>query len=46
LGQATSLELKDAEFQLSNAQSRLLQAKFNAKMAEHQVLRLSAELKL
>ncbi len=46
LGQATSLELKDAEFQLSNAQSRLLQAKFNAKIAENQVLRLSAELKL
>ena len=46
LGQATSLELKDAEFQLSNAQSRLLQARFNAKIAENQVLRLSAELKL
>jgi outer membrane protein TolC len=46
LGQATSLELKDAEFQLSNAQSRLLQAKFNSKIAENQVLRLSAELKL
>lgn len=46
LGQATSLELKEAENQLSNAQSRMLQAKFNAKIFENQVLRLAGELNL
>jgi len=46
LGQATSLELKDAENQLSNAQSRLLQARYNAKIFENQILRLSGELNL
>jgi outer membrane protein len=46
LGQATSLELKDAENQLSNAQSRMLQAKFNAKIFENQILRLAGELNL
>jgi len=46
LGQATSLELKDAENQLSNAQSRMIQAKFNAKIFENQVLRLAGELNL
>lgn len=46
LAQSTTLELKDAEFQLSNAQSRLLQARFNAKIAENQVLRLGGELRV
>jgi outer membrane protein TolC len=46
LGQATSLELKDAENQLSNAQSRMLQARFNAKIYENQILRLAGELNL
>jgi outer membrane protein TolC len=46
LGQATSLELKDAENQLSNAQTRMLQARFNAKIFENQILRLAGELNL
>lgn len=46
LAQSTTLELKDAEFQVSNAQSRLLQARFNAKIAENQVLRLNGELRI
>jgi outer membrane protein TolC len=45
-GQATSLELKDAEFQLSQAQTRLIQSQINAKIAEIQALRLTGELKM
>jgi outer membrane protein len=40
LAQSTTLEYKEAQIQLSNAQSRLLQARFNAKIAEIQLLRL------
>lgn len=46
LAQSTTLELKDAQYQLSSAQSRLLQARFNAKIAENQVLRLQGSLKI
>ena len=45
-GQATSLELKDAENQLSSSQSRMLQSKFNARIFENQVLRLAGELNI
>ncbi len=45
-GQATSLELKDAENQLSSSQSRMLQSKYNARIFENQVLRLAGELNI
>lgn len=43
LAQTTTLELRDAEAQVSNADSRLLQAQFNAKIAEIQVSRLQGK---
>ena len=46
LAQSTTLELKDAQAQLSNAQSRFVQARFNAKIAENQVLRLQGTLRI
>lgn len=46
LAQATSLEYKDAQVQLSNAESRLLQAKFNAKIAEMTIRRLEGKMVL
>lgn len=41
--QSTTLEFKEAQIQLSNAQSRLLQARFNAKIAEIQLQRLQGK---
>lgn len=45
LGQSTSLELKDAELQVSGASLRQTQARIQAKLAANQILRLTGELK-
>lgn len=46
LAQATSLEYKDAQVQLSNAESRLMQARFNARITEVQLQRLQGQIPL
>lgn len=46
LGQSGSLELKNAEFQLTAAKNRLLQARFQARILEIQLLRYTGELKI
>jgi outer membrane protein TolC len=46
LGQSNSLEMKDAEYQLTAAQNRWIQARYQAKIFEIQLLRYAGELKL
>jgi outer membrane protein TolC len=45
LGQATILELKEAELQLSAAENRWIQARLAAKLAESQAIRLAGEVR-
>lgn len=45
LGQATILELKEAEMQLSAAENRWIQARLAAKLAESQAIRLAGEVR-
>lgn len=45
MGQATALDLRDAETQLENAKLRKQQYLFQARMTGNQLLRLSSELK-
>ena len=44
LGTITSVELREVQEQLTQAQSRLLLAQFEAKRAETELLRLSGRL--
>jgi len=44
LGQATYLELREAEISLQDAYNRLIAARYNTKLAETELLRLKGEL--
>jgi outer membrane protein TolC len=46
IGQANSLELKEAEVQLGNTLTRIEQLRFNARISANQIQRLAAELEL
>lgn len=46
LGQSTSLEIKEAEFQLSSCQFRLLLARYNARILKMQLQKLGGEISL
>jgi outer membrane protein TolC len=44
LGQVNSIQLRDAQLNLSKAETRILEAVYNAKMAELDLLRISGNL--
>jgi outer membrane protein TolC len=46
IGQANSLELKEAEVQLGNTLTRIEQLRFNARISANQIQRLAAELEI
>jgi outer membrane protein TolC len=46
IGQANSLELKEAEVQLGNTLNRIEQLRFNARISANQIQRLAAELEI
>jgi outer membrane protein TolC len=46
IGQANSLELKEAEVQLGNTLTRIEQMRFNARISANQIQRLAAELEI
>ena len=43
-GLSTSLELKNAQYSFQNAEARLVQAQYDAKMSETELMRLNGEL--
>jgi outer membrane protein len=44
LGSSTIIQLRDAQFSLSDAYDRLIAARYNTKLAETELMRLKGEL--
>jgi outer membrane protein TolC len=44
LGASTIIQLRDAQFSLSDAYDRLIAARYNTKLAETELMRLKGEL--